>query len=317
MPAATYPETLPRARRRAQGAYYTPGWLVDEVVAEALAGPLARARFCDGAPELRVLDPACGDGRFLVACVERMVAAGADRAAAVRRCVVGIERDPDAAARARAALGPGADVRVAEALLSGAAAPGSWDVVVGNPPWLRSVALKAEDPALWLRLRGAYAATSYKEWDLYAAFIEQALVWAAPGGAIGLVTPSRWLTAAFAERLRAHVAPSVRRIVDLGARQVFAGATTYTALVFLERGVARDLVEVVRDGAAPLDPRRHARRGAVGARPRPADRAPAHRRAAARRPRAHRQGRRDQRRSGVPARAARRRALVARARGAR
>lgn len=245
--ADTYPETLPRTRRRELGAYYTPDWIVDVVVAESLAGPLARARWLgDGAPELRILDPACGDGRFLRACVERLVQRpGAERRAIVHRCVVGIERDAAAAERARIALGPGADIRVAEALTSGAAEHGVWDVVIGNPPWLRSAVLKRTDPALWQRLRGSYAATSYKEWDLYAPFIEQALAWAAPSGEIGLVTPSRWLTAAFAGPLRARVAPSLRRVVDLGARQVFTGATTYTALVFLRRAPV-DEVEVVR-----------------------------------------------------------------------
>src|SRR5262249_21384175 len=110
------------------------------------------------------------------------------------------------------------------------------------------VALKAADPELWRRLRGAYAATSYKEWDLYGAFIERALSWAAPDGEIGLVTPSRWLSAAFAAPLRAHLAGHVRRIVDFGARQLFAGPTTYTALVFFTPAEV-PTVEVVRDGA--------------------------------------------------------------------
>src|SRR5262249_33320239 len=151
-------------------------------------------------------DPACGDGRFLVACAERIAAAAVARgigrttgfAAAVARCLVGGERDPAAAALARAALGAGADVRVARAPLGAAVAERAWDLVVGNPPWVRSVALKAGDPALWRRLRGAFAATSYREWDLSAAFVERALAWLTPGGRAGLVTPSRWLTAAFA-----------------------------------------------------------------------------------------------------------------------
>jgi hypothetical protein len=58
----------PRARRREQGAYFTPAPLVDLVVREALAARLARQPPVwreDGAPELLVLDPAAGDGRFL------------------------------------------------------------------------------------------------------------------------------------------------------------------------------------------------------------------------------------------------------------
>ena len=256
-----YPESLPRARRRAQGAFYTPAWLVDAVVDETLGPVLARKGWRD----LRVLDPACGDGRFLLACAARLADAARDLPRdeayrwAVAHCVVGIERDPEAAAGARAALGPGADVRVAEALTEGAAALRAWDVVVGNPPWVRSVALKATDPVLWRRLRGAFAATSYKEWDLSAAFVEQALAWLAPAGQAGLVTPSRWLTAAFAAPLRARLAAAraVRKIVDFGGEQLFAGATTYSAVVHLaadgadEIAVAGGTIAAARLGAAP------------------------------------------------------------------
>lgn len=238
-----------REARRARGAFETPPWLVDEIVDEALAGPLARAAWSEGAPRLRVLDPAAGDGRFLAACVDRIVARGGDRHAVLRRCVVGVERDAHDAARARAAL-PGAEIRVAEALLSGAIEPGAWDVVVGNPPYLRSVALKAADPELWRALRGAMAATSWKEWDLYGAFLDRALDWVAAGGEIGFVVPSRWLTAAFAAPLRARLAPAVRKIVDLGDRQVFPGATTYVAMVYLSPGAAGERVEVVKGGRA-------------------------------------------------------------------
>jgi hypothetical protein len=250
-------QPVPRARRRAEGIYYTPAEIVAEVVAETLDGPLAQAVWAaDGGPELRVLDPAAGDGRFLAACVARIARAAAARgldaeAASVvarRRCVVGVERDP--AAAAVAARESACEVRCADALGQGVIEEGVWDVVVGNPPYVRSVRLREADPETWRRLRGAMAATSYKEWDLYAAFLERALAWARPGrGEIGLVVPSRWLTAAFAGPLRAKLAAerATRKIVDFGARQLFAGATTYVALVYLTRAGA-DGVDVTREG---------------------------------------------------------------------
>lgn len=286
-----YDRTLSRARRRAAGVFYTPPALVARVVDETLGRRLSCAEWRhDGSPRLRVLDPAAGDGRFLLACVERIAeeaaTRGFDRArarqAAVRRCVVGVDRDPDAAARARAALGPGADVRVGEALFGGVIEEGAWDVVVGNPPWVRSVTLKREDPQLWARLRGAMRATSYREWDLYAAFLERSLDWAAEDAEIGLVVPSRWLTAAFAAPLRERLARegAVRKLVDYGATQLFEGATTYTALVFLtrrkaatieiERGEARGVAPVASLGRGPWTfdvgarPERLARLRAVG-----------------------------------------------------
>jgi len=210
---------LSRAARRAGGIFHTPWALVERVVAETLA---ARG----GRGPLRILDPACGDGRFLLACANRVPGAR----------LVGVERDDRAAALARAAVAA-AEVRVGCALTGDLVEDGAWDVVVGNPPYVRSVTLRREDPALWSALRGRLAATSYREWDLYAAFLDKALDWAAPEGEIGLVVPSRWLTAAFAAPLRARLAAAgaVRRIVDFGADQLFAGATTYTALVFLSR----------------------------------------------------------------------------------
>jgi Eco57I restriction-modification methylase len=242
--------SLPREKRRGQGVYHTPPGLVDAVLAEVLPRFVARVGLGrDGAPRGRILDPAAGDGRFLLACRERLAdlaaAAGHDRARAARaigeRCLVAVERDPEVAEVARRFL---PDVRVGCALTS-SVADGAWDLVVGNPPYVRSVTLKTADPALWSTLRGTLAATSYGEWDLYGAFLERAVGW---GAEVGFVVPSRWLTAAFAAPLRAFLAErgAVRKIVHLGETQLFPGATTYVCLAFL--GGKHDGVEVVRDG---------------------------------------------------------------------
>lgn len=245
---------LPRENRRARGAYFTPLPLVEFVVAEALRARFERTSVDwrrDGSPRLRVLDPAAGDGRFLGAAVHvlarRAAERGHDRAAAraaiARQCVVGIERNADFAAAARDTLGVGATIHCAEALLDPPAVLARADVVVGNPPYQRSVNLSRTDRQLWKALRGRYAATSHGEWDLYAAFLEQALEWTRPGGEVGLVVPSRWLTAAFASRLRAKLAgaAAVRAIVDFGAEQIFSGATTYASVVFLSREPSREV----------------------------------------------------------------------------
>ncbi len=216
--------------RRARGVVYTPPPLVEAVVAATL-GPWSPRPL----PELTVLDPACGDGRFLVE-----VARWARRHQPEARLrLIGIDRDPAAAEatrRALAAAAPGAgEVIEAEALL-GAALPGPFDAVVGNPPYVRSVHLRAHDPELWRALRGRFVATSRGEWDLYAAFLERARAWVRPGGRIGLIVPSRWLTAAFAAPLRAALGAEVEAVIDFGADQLFPGATTYSSIVLIEAG---------------------------------------------------------------------------------
>jgi type I restriction-modification system DNA methylase subunit len=209
------------AQRRSRGQVFTPA---------ALAQLVCRAVLGDGVR--RVLDPACGDGRFLEA-------AAAVAAATGRRVeLVGVERDRALAAACRERV-PRAQVHVAEALFDMPAAlrDGAVDAVIGNPPYVRSVRMKEGDPALWQRVRGAFAATAHGEWDLYGAFIEASLRWVRPGGRVGLVVPSRWLTARWAARLRGLLARegAVKGVVDFGAAQVFPDATTYCSIVLMER----------------------------------------------------------------------------------
>lgn len=234
---------------RGRGAFFTPPALARFVVEETL-----RPWAAQPPATLRVLDPACGDGRFLA------VAAGwaARHLPATELTLLGIERDARTLEVARAQLARlpaelAARCRVelvqGEALL-GAAPPSPVDAVVGNPPYIRSIHLRARDPELWAALRQRFAATSHGEWDLYAPFIERTLAWLRPGGRAGLVVPSRWLTAAFAARLREAVASSVAAIVDFGALQLFEGATTYASVVVLERERAAAPAELVRLAAA-------------------------------------------------------------------
>src|SRR5688500_12253630 len=114
--------------RKQRGAYPTPHWLVDLVVAEAVTAPAPGA-------EVVVVDPACGDGRFLAAAARRVRALGG------RPLLVGVDIDAaslDAAADALA--GEQVDLRRGDAREQ--VWPGRVDVVVGNPPYLSQMAAR-------------------------------------------------------------------------------------------------------------------------------------------------------------------------------
>ncbi len=226
-----------RAQRRAQGAFYTPPPLVEFVTRLVLQPWLARMQRPSPAGDvsdaatvgpLTILDPAAGDGRFL-RCANAMLRG----CGGVAPTLIGIERDAATAAATGRALAC-ATMHCCEALLDAPALP-LVDAVLGNPPYLRSILLRQQDPVLWQQLRKRFAATSVGEWDVYGAFIEKALQWVRPGGRVGLVVPSRWLTAQFASGLRAQVGAHVEAIVDFGSQQLFAGATTYSAVVVMQR----------------------------------------------------------------------------------
>jgi type I restriction-modification system DNA methylase subunit len=59
--------------RHAGGVYYTPRWIVDQIVALTLA-PLLKGKAPRAAANVRILDPACGSGAFLLGAFEYLIA---------------------------------------------------------------------------------------------------------------------------------------------------------------------------------------------------------------------------------------------------
>jgi len=105
--------------RKTSGSYYTPDSLVETLLDSALDPVLDRAEAEGGAEailDLRVIDPACGSGHFLLGAARRMADRVAelrdpdapDRQAALRdvvnRCMHGVDRNPMAVELAKVAL---------------------------------------------------------------------------------------------------------------------------------------------------------------------------------------------------------------------
>jgi len=63
--------------RHAGGVVYTPPWIVREVVARVL-GPLIKGKGPDALAKIRVLDPACGSGSFLLGAIDQLFDAHLD-----------------------------------------------------------------------------------------------------------------------------------------------------------------------------------------------------------------------------------------------
>lgn len=100
------------------GAFYTPRWLVEHLVDSALT-PLLKGADAEAILRIRVMDPACGAGHFLLEAARRLAralarAGGLSERTALKtvtaRCVMGVDRDDLAVELARAALGHQAGV---------------------------------------------------------------------------------------------------------------------------------------------------------------------------------------------------------------
>ena len=231
----------PPITARRPGVVYTPATVTAPMVARAL-DPLAAGRSVAEILALRVCDPALGEGAFLLAAIERHadhavtagLPRGAARSAIAARCVFGVDLDPVAVATARAAIAaatgsapPAAHVGVGDALAREWPVP--FDVVVGNPPYIRQELLGAAKPAL--RGYEVYAGVA----DLYVYFFELVHRIVRRGGRWCLVVPNKWLTAAYARPLRTFLsrAGSVEGIVDFaGAPPLFAGAEAFPCVTW-------------------------------------------------------------------------------------
>ncbi|WP_326811249.1 N-6 DNA methylase [Streptomyces scopuliridis] len=93
-----YESVIAAETRKKQGEYYTPDWLAEKVVTDAVTAPL----------DQRVLDPSCGSGTFLFHAVRRYLQAAEDKGRPLRQTLIdisdhvaGIDLHPVAVALAR------------------------------------------------------------------------------------------------------------------------------------------------------------------------------------------------------------------------
>ncbi len=143
------------AQRKRTGQWATPYWLCRTTV-DMIAPQL------QGIERPTIVDPACGDGRWLVAAARRFPGAR----------LVGLDIDRGAIEAARATLkaeGIEAELRVGDALEDGALPPA--DAVIGNPPFVRPQHLgKNRGRELWSRF-----STATDKSDLFVCFVQRAL----------------------------------------------------------------------------------------------------------------------------------------------
>lgn len=105
---------------------------------------------------------------------------------------------------------------------------GKFDVIIGNPPYVRQEILGADFKAYAEQAFQTYAGTA----DLYTYFIEKSLRLLAPKGVYSIIVANKWLRANYGEPLRKLLKTKrIERIIDFGDLAVFSGATTYTCIV--------------------------------------------------------------------------------------
>jgi len=109
---------------------------------------------------------------------------------------------------------------------------GGFDVVIGNPPYVRQELL-GELKSYFQKTYKVYHGVA----DLYAYFMEKGLGLLNPSGLFGIIVANKWMRAGYGQPLRVWLkSKDIKEIIDFGDLQVFKGATTYPCIFICGQG---------------------------------------------------------------------------------
>lgn len=165
------------ARQKQLGSYYTPREVVESLVSWAVRSPSDR-----------LLDPSCGDGRFL----------------ATHPTSVGVENDPMAVQKV-ALVAPHVLIHQGDFFAWASQTPQRFHCVVGNPPFIRYQRFTGDVRNRAIRLCAANGATFTCLTSSWAPFIVAASTLLERGGRMAFVVPAEIGHAPYAQPVLRHL----------------------------------------------------------------------------------------------------------------
>ncbi len=232
------------------GKVYTPAGIVRHMLKPLFAGSLKDVRVCD---------PACGSGDFLVPVAQEVsrrarAYSGKEQQAHIRtlRQLTGYEIDLEAARSCRRRLSEAVEqvlgrrypldfwqVRRVDGLDAWVQDAGAFDWVVGNPPYVRIQNLENDRRD---KIKGGGWAYFRGSSDLYLVFFELGLRLLAEGGNLIYISPSGWLRNRAGQAMREDIAKNHRivSLYDYRDHQVFPGVSTYTCITHIQNHISSD-----------------------------------------------------------------------------
>jgi len=233
--------TIDGIYRKLNGAVSTPLFVVDYINKKVILE--------NDAKNIKVIDPACGSGIFLVdALLKLKEKTGRSYKELVENNIYGIDIDPRAIKRTKILLslivfenegeipskfniyrGNSLDKSFLKACLK----EEKFQAVVGNPPYVRiqnlEDATKDVIRRYWKFVQG--------DTDIFIPFIELGIELIAEDGKMGYITPNSYLTSYAGKELRKFLQLNtlVEEILDFDYYQVFKGITTYTAITIISK----------------------------------------------------------------------------------
>ncbi|MBE9183080.1 N-6 DNA methylase [Oculatella sp. LEGE 06141] len=240
---------------KALGAVFTPSWLSEYVTKTALT--YWQEINDSSAIPSQVADFSCGSGSFLIQLSQFLNG---------KSHIYGKDISSELGCLARlSTLGiNNATVSVGDSLLDhlsinnslfdyheGLSAPKfkkkvfeSYDIVVGNPPYVRSQNISSQYADM---LKKAYPGYTSGNFDLVTLFLVQSLEALKPGGVASLVVSNKFMNSKYGASVCRLLANHSRviEVVNFGDNQVFPGKTTYTCIVTFSKQPKAKLFRII------------------------------------------------------------------------
>jgi type I restriction-modification system DNA methylase subunit len=212
---------------------------------------------------LKILDPACGSGAFLNQALEHLIkehnqlqndlalmgdlfSSYTVEESVLEHNLYGVDINEDAveiaklslwlrtAKKGRPLTSLADKILCANSLLEMPFEENSFDVVIGNPPYVRVQGLKSnyENESKLYEEKFVSATGKY---DLYALFIEQSFKMLNQEGRLSYILPHKFLISDFGSGIREFLAQNkaVENLLHFGSEMVFEDASTYTCIITL------------------------------------------------------------------------------------
>jgi hypothetical protein len=302
-------EDLQQSRRKKDGIFYTPDYIVRYIVENSLGAYLreheekfkdefslkgdindqnyekrekqAYSKYQQFLQKVKIVDPACGSGAFLVYVVDYLLAEN-ERVASIlgnnlfsideyvksilQNNIYGVDLNEESveitklslwlktAKKGKKLTALDNNIKCGNSLIDDASVvgdkafnwkeefseifdSGGFDVVVGNPPYVRQELIAPYK---------SYFADNYKVFagttDLFAYFYEKALDILKPNGVMSFISNTFARTTGAGEVLRKYLQDNARfeKMLDFSALKIFDGATTYPIIVVLRKSTTKE-----------------------------------------------------------------------------
>ncbi|MEM5877572.1 MAG: N-6 DNA methylase [Candidatus Aenigmatarchaeota archaeon] len=236
------------------GAVYTPEFVIDSILDYIEYNPYKYQS---------VLDPACGDGRFIIKIAERIISLNEKKNKTISflENLHGWDIDKQAIDKAKNAFDEllqkhrleynvDKNFVVRDSLMYYSNVLQNttelYDLVIGNPPYVRAHNIEEKYKKY---LRSNFIFCSHGAVDLYLAFIELGLYLLKENGILAYIIPNSWMYSDNSKIFRDYVFSKklVKAVIDFDDLMIFRGIGTYVSIVLLSKK-ANDLWYYIKNG---------------------------------------------------------------------